>query len=47
LANKLDNDPGVSQNDFLTAIGSYSAIGSTVNFGNPTVINEINHNIQI
>jgi len=46
LASKLDTDPGVAQTDFLAAIAQYSATGSVVTLGNPTVISEINHNIQ-
>lgn len=46
LAIKLDADPGITQNDFLSAIGTYSATGSIVTFGNPTVISEVAHGIQ-
>jgi len=46
LAIKLDADPGVVQNDFVAAIGSYSAVGSVVTLGNPTVITEVGHGIQ-
>lgn len=46
LAQKLDLDPGVAQNDYQASIASYSAIGSTVTFGNPTIINQVNHQLQ-
>lgn len=46
LALKLDNDPGIVQSDYQAAIASYSAIGSTIVFGNPTVINQVAHGIQ-
>ena len=46
LAIQLDNDPSVVQNDFVSAIGNYSAIGSTITAGNPTIITQVNHGLQ-
>lgn len=46
LSTKLDLDPGVSQNDFISAISVYSAIGSTITLGNPTIITQVSHGLQ-
>jgi len=46
LATKLDNDPGIVQNDFASAIATYMATGSSVTAGNPTVITEVAHGLQ-
>lgn len=46
LAQKLDADPGVAQNDFQAAIGSYSGTGAAIQNGTPTVINSVGHQLQ-
>lgn len=46
LAQKLDADPGVVQNDFQAAIGSYSGVGAGITFGNPTIIHAVAHQLQ-
>lgn len=46
LAQKLDADPGIVQNDFQSAIGSYSAIGASISINNPTVITSVGHQLQ-
>lgn len=46
LAFELDGDPGITQTDFLTSIGTYSDIGATTTSGNPTVITSVSHNLQ-
>ena len=46
LATKLDADPGITQNDFVAAIGTYSGNGATITLGNPTVITFVGHGLQ-
>lgn len=46
LAVELDNDPGITQNDFASSIATYNATGSTIILGDPTTINETSHGLQ-
>jgi len=46
LAQELDADPGIAQNDFLSAISNYSDTGATISAGDPTVITSIAHGLQ-
>ena len=46
LATKLDSDPGVDQTDYLAAIATYSAMGTSITTGSPTIINSVGHNLQ-
>lgn len=46
LATKLDTDPGIAQNDFVAAIGTYSGTGTTISVLATTVIHAVAHHIQ-
>jgi hypothetical protein len=46
LALKFDNDPNITQNDFLSSLNNYSGVGATSAIGNPTVITFPAHGLQ-